>query len=38
MIDNQFDEELRAYENTLAKKREPIKKDVVSIYSKRIIL
>lgn len=37
MLDDQFDEEMRAYQNTLAKKREPIKKDVVSIRNRRLV-
>ena len=38
MLDDQFDEEMRAYQNTLAKKREPIKKDVVRILYRRLTL
>ena len=38
VLDDQFDEEMRAYQNTLAKKREPIKKDVVSILYRRLVL
>ena len=36
VIDDQLDEEMRAYQSALSKKREPIKKDVVSVSNKRM--